>query len=422
MSKSKHGRSSSTKSEKKAIKAREDAPEVTASVETPDMIEKTRVIGGEELEAAAGKRKKRTPKPRRYSKPVRLTAGIMASLLAVVGVLFIGADVYLWMLFGRVNYVGDDAGGGLEVSDSSEPAESRPADAVDFDPSAYANSALADIPVQGDTSEITNILLIGVDGKKYSGQRADTNIIVSINSRTKTVKLISLMRDMVVTIPGYDWDGDGMDDYAKFNKAYASGGFSLHSKMIEQNLRLKLDKYIAVNFDAFPKVIDAMGGTDVKLTGGEAERVPAAGSKIRYGGAGYVPMGTTDGTYHMDGYQTLQFARLRYYYADSDFTRTSNQRKLISQLMDKAKNMSIGQLNSVLFEALGVVSTNMSQSEFLGFSANALTYRTYKIDTSYRVPEDGAWYSLWGDAFGSGLGLVNPEETVLNLQDFIYGQ
>ena len=131
MSKSKHGRSSSTKSEKKAIKAREDAPEVTASVETPDMIEKTRVIGGEELEAAAGKRKKRTPKPRRYSKPVRLTAGIMASLLAVVGVLFIGADVYLWMLFGRVNYVGDDAGGGLEVSDSSEPAESRPADAVE---------------------------------------------------------------------------------------------------------------------------------------------------------------------------------------------------------------------------------------------------------------------------------------------------
>lgn len=422
MSKSKHGRSSSTKSEKKAIKAREDAPEVTASVETPDMIEKTRVIGGEELEAAAGKRKKRAPKPRRYSKPVRLTAGIMASLLAVVGVLFIGADVYLWMLFGRVNYVGDDAGGGLEVSDSSEPAESRPADAVDFDPSAYANSALADIPVQGDTSEITNILLIGVDGKKYSGQRADTNIIVSINSRTKTVKLISLMRDMVVTIPGRDWDGDGMDDYAKFNAAFASGGFSLHSKMIEQNLRLKLDKYIAVNFDAFPKVIDAMGGTDVKLTGGEAERVPAAGSKIRYGGAGYVPMGTTDGTYHMDGYQTLQFARLRYYYADSDFTRTSNQRKLISQLMDKAKNMSIGQLNSVLFEALGVVSTNMSQSEFLGFSANALTYRTYKIDTSYRVPEDGAWYSLWGDAFGSGLGLVNPEETVLNLQDFIYGQ
>ena len=422
MSKSKHGRSSSTKSEKKAIKAREDAPEVTASVETPDMIEKTRVIGGEELEAAAGKRKKRTPKPRRYSKPVRLTAGIMASLLAVVGVLFIGADVYLWMLFGRVNYVGDDAGGGLEVSDSSEPAESRPADAVDFDPSAYANSALADIPVQGDTSEITNILLIGVDGKKYSGQRADTNIIVSINSRTKTVKLISLMRDMVVTIPGRDWDGDGMDDYAKFNAAFASGGFSLHSKMIEQNLRLKLDKYIAVNFDAFPKVIDAIGGTDVKLTGGEAERVPAAGSKIRYGGAGYVPMGTTDGTYHMDGYQTLQFARLRYYYADSDFTRTSNQRKLISQLMDKAKNMSIGQLNSVLFEALGVVSTNMSQSEFLGFSANALTYRTYKIDTSYRVPEDGAWYSLWGDAFGSGLGLVNPEETVLNLQDFIYGQ
>lgn len=409
MSKSKHGRSGSTKDEKKIFKPSMDMSENI----TPEM----KTSGDAET---VTHRKKKGSKLRRYSKPVRITASVVASILAVAGTLFIAADVYLFMLFGRVNYVGDTPTEGLDVSTKTEPSESRPAGAVDFDPSAYANSSLADIPVQGNTSEITNILLIGVDGETFQGN-ADTNIIVSINTRTKTVKLISLMRDVVVTVPGRDWDGDGMDDYAKFNAAYASGGFSLHSKMIEQNFRLKLDKYIAVNFDAFPKVIDAMGGTDVTLTGGEAERIPAAGSTIRYGGAGYIPMGTTDGTYHMDGFQTLQYARLRYYYADSDFTRTSNQRQLISQLMNKAKDMSIGQLNSVLFEVLGVVSTNMTPSEFMGFTANALTYKSYEIDTSYRVPEDGAWYSLWGD-FGSGLGLTNPEETVLNLQDFIYGQ
>ncbi len=358
------------------------------------------------------------PKKKRYSRPVRITAIVMSSLLAVIGVLCLAADVYLWVLFGRVNYVGDDTSGtGLQVPIEEEA--SKPHDAVDFDPSAYANSSLAEIPALGSTSDITNILLIGVDGTTFSGN-ADTNIIVSINSSKKTVKLISLMRDIWVTIPGHDWDGDGLDDYAKFNAAYASGGFQLHSKMIEQNMRLKLDKYIAVNFEAFPAVIDALGGVEVTLTGGEAERVPAAGSKIRYGGSGYVPMGTTDGTYHMDGFQALQYARLRYYYADSDFTRTSNQRKLVSLLMEKAKTMSLGQLNSVLFEALGVVSTNMSPSEFLGFTANAITYTSYKIDTSYRVPQDGAWASTWiGN--GNGLELTNPEQTVLDLQEFIYG-
>lgn len=397
MSNAKHGRHSAAK----------DANRISKKAAASGIAETQEVT-------TAGKR---PPKPHRYSRSVRITAMVMSGVLAFVGVLFIAADIYLWALFGQVNYVGDEPGT-VQLEIPMEEEEEKPADAVDFDPTAYANSTLAQIPVMGNTADVTNILLIGVDGETFQGN-ADTNIIVSINSRTKTVKLISLMRDVWVQVPGWDWNGDGLDDYAKFNAAYASGGFSLHSKMIEQNYRIKLDKYVAVNFDAFPKVIDAMGGVDVELTGGEAERVPVAGSSIRYGGAGYVPMGTTDGTYHMDGFQALQYARLRYYYSDSDFTRTSNQRKLISLLMNKAKTMSIGQLNSVLFEALGVVSTNMSPSEFMGFTANALSYRSYEIDTSYRVPQDGAWASTWIGS-GNGLQLINREQTVLDLQEFIY--
>lgn len=360
---------------------------------------------------------KKAEKRHRYPRSVRITAMVMSGVLALVGTLFIAADIYLWALFGRVNYVGDGENTGmLEIT--MEEEKEKPKDAVEFDPSMYNTSSLADIPVMGNTDDVTNILLIGVDGKTFEG-RADTNIIVSINDRTKTVKLISLMRDVWVTVPGYDWNGDGRDDYAKFNAAFSSGGFNLHSKMIEQNYRLDIDQYVAVNFSAFPAVIDAMGGIDVTLTGGEAERVPAQGSKITYGGAGYIPMGTTDGTYHMDGFQALQYSRLRYYYADSDFTRTSNQRKVISILLEKAKTMGIGDLNSVLFEALGVVSTNMSPSEFMAFSANALSYRNYSIDTSYRVPQDGAWISSW---IGSGVGLelIDPAQSVHELHEWIY--
>ncbi len=402
MSSAKHGRSSSGK----------DANQETIRVTLPEDV----------VEETAEQPKKKEMKRHRYSKSVRITAMIMSGFLSLVGCGLVTVGGLICYAIEQAKF--DDGeqmpAGKLEIEIDKADIE-KPEDALEFDPGAYENSSLGEIPVMGNTEHITNILLMGVDGHSYDGQRADTNIILSINTATKTVKLISLMRDTWVTIPGYDSDGDGWDDYRKFNAAYASGGFALHSKMIEQNLRLKIDKYVAVNFDAFPQVIDAMGGVDFTLTGGEAERVPAKGSKITYGGAGYVPMGTTDGTYHMDGFQALQFARLRYYYADSDFTRTSNQRKLISALMAKAKDLSIGDLLGVLTEALGTVKTNMSRDEFVGFIMSATSYRNYDIDTSYRVPQDNASINSWIGQ-GVGLELIDPPQSVAELHEFIYAK
>ena len=131
-------------------------------------------------------------------------------------------------------------------------------------------------------------------------------------------------------------------------------------------------------------------------------------------------MGETDGTYHMDGFQALQYSRIRYLYADADFSRTSNQRKLISALIQKAKGMNVLQLNDVLSEALPQVRTNMSRTTFMGYSINAFRYANYEVDSSYRVPQDGLWESDNKNG-ASVLVLTDPVRSIKELHQYLYG-
>ena len=331
----------------------------------------------------------------------------LAVLVTLALVLVVSGGLYLWSMLGRIDY--EETTVDLDDSGVSKT----------FDPTAYTSDEVSAFPLMGDTDDVTNILLMGIDSENFEG-RADTNIILSINKRTKTIKMASLMRDTWVTLPGVDEDADGWDDENRLNAAYAIGGAAGHLRMIQQNFRLHIDKYMAVDFEAFPQVVDAMGGVDISCRGEEAERVPAAGSRIRYGGAGYIPAGSTDGVYHFDGFQTLQYARIRYLDADGDFSRTARQRKLISALIDEAKGMNLLQLHGVLSEALPAVRTNMSRTAFMGFSLNALRYSRYTVDSSYRVPQDGLWANA--NKYGmSVLVITDQAASVRDLHRYLYG-
>ena len=83
-----------------------------------------------------------------------------------------------------------------------------------------------------------------------------------MNTEQKSLKMVSFMRDCYVSIPGY------RDN--KLNAAYNNGGGELVSKTIEQNFGVRPDGYIRVNFEAFRKVINKIGGVEVTLTEDEA--------------------------------------------------------------------------------------------------------------------------------------------------------
>lgn len=354
----------------------------------------------------------------RYPKKTRIWVTIGSSAMALLGVLCITVSAVGMHMLSLINF--DDDNGvydpNADITTQTDEDEVTYTDPFD----ASINSAVSDIPLRGNEKGIRNILLIGLDGHTFSG-RSDAMIILSVNDNDKTIRLVSLMRDTWVTVPGRDKDKDGKDDFCKLNTAYAYGRFPLLKKTIAQNFRMNFDDYIIVNFSALPKIIDAMGGLDIKLTAKEMTQVPAHDCLLNENNAydPFFPLKGAPGVYHLAGHQVLAYSRIRI--IDSDFKRTERQREVIDLCIEKAKTMSYAGLLDVLYTALPAIQTNMSSDEFVGFATDALTYSSYAMDTDYRIPENNRYKGATING-GSGLQLLDPRQTVLDLHKHIYGK
>ena len=359
---------------------------------------------------AAAKQKKR----KRYSKKVRITTIAGVSVMGIIAVLCIGVGALVWNMLSGVGFVPGDT--------SIDPDFSLEEESGDEDPNldaAYQNAkALSELPVRKNTKYIKNYLLLGYDGTKNKGVRSDTNIILSVNDKKKTIKLISLLRDTYVSLPGRDANKDGKDDWGKLNSAYAYGGHTMQSAMIRDNFRLEIDQYIGVNFTSMPIVVDAMGGLDIELTKAEMGQIPANGVKAVPGDPGWKPMTGNAGVHHLDGFQTLQYARIRH--TDSDFQRTARQRNVVTLMMQKAKTMNVGQILDVAKKALSCVDTNMSPDELLGFAGNALKYMDYTIINDYYLPQPGDYLNKSYKGPGAVLEFKDQKKSVAALHHYIY--
>lgn len=375
----------------------------------------------------------------RYAGWVRALVAVASSIMILLGAVLISGSAYLWNLLdhiqfdhtqlhtdpafslpeGRSSVISSESGD--NGSSSSMPNTTDPINTGNSGVPAVAG--LEDIPLRGNTDDVTNILLVGIDGNTYKSARSDSTIVLSINHKKKTIKLVSLMRDMQVLIPGYDFNKDGRDDEAKFNVAYNTpkgiSGIDRTFRTIAANFRLDIDQYVGVNFKAFPKVVDAMGGIDILLTKKEAGQVPANGCTytVESKDPRFVPIGNEEKVYHLDGFQTLQYARIRH--IDSDFRRVQRQQKVIDILLDKALSnvLSLPGLLEKLFEE---VSTSFTKDEILQYMLKAFSYASYDVITGYRLPQNGLYRAgkLRG---GDTLVLTDQHESVEQLHEYLYG-
>ena len=125
------------------------------------------------------------------------------------------------------------------------------------------DTALKDVDLSGikvnSDENVDNVLIVGNDYREEKGYDesglTDTKIIATMDTKHKNLKLTSLMRDMVVDIPDH-----GLN---KLNAANSFGGIQLLYKTIAQNFNIELDGYVEVGFNAFEKIVNAVGGVDV---------------------------------------------------------------------------------------------------------------------------------------------------------------
>ena len=228
-----------------------------------------------------------------------------------------------------------------------------------------------DLAVSAGQAGVKNIAMFGVDSRDGENVgRSDAVMVLSIDSRSHTLKMSSFMRDSNVYIEGYGYD--------KLTHAYAYGGPELAVRTINQNFRLDITDYITVNFYDMTEIVDAFGGVELELTGEEmlevnrnlfnlSREAENEGSKAPIRHDDYFT--ATDGTHNMidgefiggkyllNGAQAVAYSRIRYIGGDGE--RTSRQHEVLKGLLQRAKQRTVFSWPSIVHGVVPHCETSM---------------------------------------------------------------
>ncbi len=257
---------------------------------------------------------------------------------------------------------------------------------------------------------ITNILLLSSDARPGEDvSRSDSIMILTIDNINKKLKVTSLMRDMLVKI-----DGHGEE---KLNHAFAYGGPTKTIETIQNNFGIKLHNYVIIDFNAFVKVIDAINGIEVTIKDYELDEL---NKYILDGGGSERDLLTSPGTYNLNGYQALSYARIRKV-GNGEYERTERQRAVLQIALEKVKDMSTVKLVSLLNELFPYIKTNISLGNAMDYGFTALNVGkncNFEIE-QFRVPIDSI--SKGGIIDNKGwVFVIDKVETSKALQEFIF--
>ncbi|XID90531.1 LCP family protein [Paenibacillaceae bacterium WGS1546] len=226
-------------------------------------------------------------------------------------------------------------------------------------------------PPEWEGTERVNILLLGGDERgirEGDVARSDTMMIASLDPVTKTIHLMSVLRDTRVEIPGF------RDNRA--NTAITLGGPDLAMKTIGNLTGLDIQYYVYVDFQGFIKLVDAIGGVDFYVEKDMKWTDNADGNQY--------DIDLKEGYQHLDGDKALQYVRFRYDKL-SDFTRTERQRDFLKAVAAKVMNgWNLIKLPEILEEVVPYVETNMSPNDMLKLAT--LGYRSHQAGSAQIPP------------------------------------
>ncbi|QAT48801.1 LytR family transcriptional regulator [Caproiciproducens sp. NJN-50] len=265
--------------------------------------------------------------------------------------------------------------------------------------------------VKSDDS-VMNILLLGVDeNDDGSDGRSDTNMLMSIDSKSKTIRLVSFLRDSYLEIPTVGKN--------KLNAAYSNGGVALTMQTLENNYRINIDQYVSVDFDNFAAVIDKMGGLDVPMSKAACQAENEnMGSHLSYPAAGEKSI-----THHLNGKLCLYYARIRYAtdsFGSNDYGRTARQRQVVELMIRKIKSMNLVSANKIVYDYLPYVKTNLSDSQLLYLASIGASLSGYETETQQIPATDTFDDTVSVKGIGKVVSL-DLEKNCTILRQFLYG-
>ncbi|MFF9869580.1 LCP family protein [Streptomyces sp. NPDC013953] len=194
-----------------------------------------------------------------------------------------------------------------------------------------------------------NILLLGSDREgNYGGERSDTTILLHLSADRRSASLVSVPRDMMVHIPSCPRpDGTrSRAQYAQFNWAFMFGGAACAIRTFENLTGVRVDHHLVVEFTGFEKVVDAVGGVEVKVH--EPMSVPDSTVEL------------SPGRQLLRGDQALVFVRARTGVGDgSDLQRIERQKAFIKDLLRELRGSGTLANPTRLYPVLNAVTSSL---------------------------------------------------------------
>lgn len=219
----------------------------------------------------------------------------------------------------------------------------------------------------------TTIALFGLDNREqgvYDTGNSDVIMVMNINNDTKEVSLVSVYRDTYLNIAG-----EGQEEkFRKANAAYSAGGAEQAVTMLNRNLDLDIDNYVAFDFKSVAEAIDILGGVEIDIES-QAE-MDYLNDYISYTSeyvGGSDEMIDHIGKQTLNGVQAVSYARIRYT-AGGDFKRAERQRRVLNELIKKAKSASLTELNELVSTIFPEVSTDLTQKDIISMMPVVLKY------------------------------------------------
>lgn len=219
----------------------------------------------------------------------------------------------------------------------------------------------------------TTIALFGLDNRDqgvYDTGNSDVIMVMNINNDTKEVSLVSVYRDTYLNIAG---EGEE-EKFRKANAAYSAGGAEQAVTMLNRNLDLDIDNYVAFDFKSVAEAIDILGGVEIDIESqAEMDYLNDYTSYTSEYVGGSDEMIDHLGKQTLNGVQAVSYARIRYT-AGGDFKRAERQRRVLNELIKKAKDASLTELNELVSTIFPEVSTDLTQKDIISMMPVMLKY------------------------------------------------
>ena len=347
---------------------------------------------------------------------------ILIATAALVLLTVIAGIIYYISMINKMNHVDVP-----EIRYTEAPTEaptSAPTEAAEE--TTEAATVPTEPPHVPSSEDYINILLVGQAARNDETERfADTMILCTLNTYEKTLTLTSILRDTLIGNSGpyknHYWGNIKITTVYHLGHMWGgtAGSMACMNQTLYDNFGIEVDHNFEIDFEAFATAINLLGGVELELTQAEADYLNEDDRWVRYD--------VEPGLQKLDGMAALSYARMRKAEGDneSDVRRTSRQRYLMTVLLDKAKKMSVSDLQKMADKVLPYITTSMDTAEITELLLKVLPMLPdleIRADGTCPAEYSGGMVDIYKDGMEHSVLKFNPYETKKTMREITEGE